>query len=1055
MREAVLRYNETMQEMIGQTLLERYTIESEVGKGGMGVVYKARDNLLDRTVAIKFINTGGIGTTGKARLLQEARAAAQLNHPNIVSIYDVAEMGDEAFLVMEFVEGSTLRQSDRPNLTAALIALRQICSALDHAHERGVIHRDLKPENIIVSNSGAHKLMDFGLARSANAAHLTEEGMIVGTMSYLAPELIQGAEAGVQSDLYAFGIILYELLTGSPPFAGDVNTIIAQHLHASVKSPSESNPIVPAWLDTLALQLLSKHPADRPVSARAVLESLETSASTKQTSGYSLSLARRDNLPIEITSFIGRKKEIVEISESLVASRLLTLTGPGGTGKTRLSLQVAARLLDIFDDGVWFIDLAPISNPDLVPNAIANVMGVREEPNRPLMDTLLDCMKGRNTLLILDNCEHLIETCARLSESILQTDPHPRILASSREPLGIAGEKVYRVPPLDVPAHAETLTVEESGQYASIRLFIERALQTQSTFKVTNTNAPVIAKICRRLDGIPLAIELAAARVKSLGVEQIASHLDDSFRLLTGGSRTALPRQQTLHAAIGWSYDLLREEEQQLFARLSVFAGNWMLEAAEQVCIRDQGDLDILNLLVQLVDKSLVIMDETQEEVRYRLLDTTRQFAREKLIECGDEAVFRDRHLDYFIRLAKEAEPQLRGSSQLIWLDRLETNLNNLRAALEWTQQSGRFEDGLRLSTSLWWFWNLRSLPGEGFEWLARGLKQSQEKNFPPALRAKSLHRAAHLGHYLGEPFAQRKAWLEESLASNRSLSDIESCAHTLIFLAWMEPDNYKALALYKEALELAHRIGAWQVAATNLNLADLVADMGEIDKAIALLEETTSTFREIGDRWGVAFSLVSLAYAKSINKKHEEAGKHLSECLALFGELKHRPGIRIATFIRGELARGQEDYKRALRYYEETLSIAHEMGLRSAIAMGSLHLGIVHRHLSDYPRAAALTLEAIAIYQAQGSTRLMPDCLAGLAKIYAASGKTKQSAQLFGAAEAYDDADPDTIEPMEYVQIRQSAREQLGESAFDQLFEEGQAMSIEQAIALAERVQE
>lgn len=368
-----------------------------------------------------------------------------------------------------------------------------------------------------------------------------------------------------------------------------------------------------------------------------------------------------NNLPIQLTSFIGREKEILEIKRLLGATRLLTLTGAGGAGKTRLSLQVATDLLDGFKDGAWFIELAPLSDPNLVPQTIAASLGLQNQSARPMLDALNDYLKEKNLLLVLDNCEHLIQACAESADALLHYSPRIKILATSREALGIAGETIFRVPSLSLPDANKLPPLDVLSQYESVRLFTDRAFSAQPNFVLTGENASAIAKICHRLDGIPLAIELAAARIKALKPEEIAARLDDSFRLLTGGSRTAPTRQQTLRGTINWSYDLLSEPERALLRQLSVFTGGWMLEAAEAVCTDIS---DVLDVLSRLIDKSLIIVEAHDSATRYRSLETIRQYAHEKLVESGEHENAQNRHLEYYLKLAEEAEPKLRGAEQ-------------------------------------------------------------------------------------------------------------------------------------------------------------------------------------------------------------------------------------------------------------------------------------------------------------------------------------------------------------------------------------------------------
>ena len=481
-----------------------------------------------------------------------------------------------------------------------------------------------------------------------------------------------------------------------------------------------------------------------------------------------------NNLPVQLTSFIGREREMAEAKRLLEATRLLTLTGPGGTGKTRLSLQLATDVLDAFPAGVWLVELAPLSDPALVPQTVASVLGVREQPGRPLVDTLIDYLRAKSILLVLDNCEHLIDACAQLATNLLSACPRIKILPSSREALGVAGETAYRVPSLSLP-DARHSTPEALRQSEAVLLFVERAQAAQPHFALTAQNLSAVAQICQRLDGIPLALELAAARVRLFTVEQIAARLDDRFRLLTGGSRTALPRQQTLSALIDWSYDLLSEAEREALARFSVFSGGWMFESAEAVI-----GPETLDLLSHLVDKSLVVAEEIAQagETRYRLLETIRQYARDKLFESGRVSTARDLHLAAYLQLAAQAEPMLEGTQMLGWLDRLEIELDNIRAALEWALERNP-ETALQLAVSLTAFWRSRGYLTEGRRWLVESMTrltalphtEGEAARAHLALRAKGLSAAGTMAFALGELNAAR-AWLDESAALARQIGE-------------------------------------------------------------------------------------------------------------------------------------------------------------------------------------------------------------------------------------------------------------------------------------------
>ena len=535
------------------------------------------------------------------------------------------------------------------------------------------------------------------------------------------------------------------------------------------------------------------------------------------------------NLPRQLTSFIGREGEMEEVRRLLTDTYLLTLTGAGGCGKTRLALEVVSHLVDEYADGVWLVELGSLSDPGLVPQKVAAVLDVREQPGHPLSDTLADYLRAKNLLLLLDNCEHLIEACATLAEALLQTCANLKILATSREGLDIPGEMTYRVPSLSLPDPQQLPQLEYIRQYEAINLFIERTTFNQPTFTLTDRNAPVIAQICQRLDGIPLAIELAAARVKALSVEQIGARLEDSFRLLKGGSRTALPRQQTLRATIDWSYNLLTAPERKLLNRLSVFRGGWTLEAAEEVCSGKGVETDeVLDLLTQIVNKSMVVMEEVSSgeegggETRYRLLETVRGYGLERLAESGEEEAIRQHHASFFLALAEEAGPELHGPDQVEWLGRLKGELDNLRAALQWNKSENNFEAGLRLAGALWWFWNTAGIASEGREWLEGTLRR-------PSVAERS---------------GVSDSVLTKALASAGVLAGIQG-------------DSDRAVELCEEGLILARELGDKKDIAFSLtNLGAVKYFRGEFEQARQYAEEGIALSREVGDKWLLASSL-------------------------------------------------------------------------------------------------------------------------------------------------------------------------------------------------------
>jgi predicted ATPase/class 3 adenylate cyclase len=637
-----------------------------------------------------------------------------------------------------------------------------------------------------------------------------------------------------------------------------------------------------------------------------------------------------NNLPQQVTSFVGREEQLAEVRRLLGCTRLLTLTGPGGTGKTRLSLQVAAEMLEGDGNGVWLVELAPLTEPNLVPQAVALVLGVREEPGRSLVETLVEHLRSKRLLLILDNCEHLLAACATLANELLHACPHVQILASSREGLGIAGETTYRLPSLQLPDPDRPIPVETLTQFEAVRLFIDRAAAAVPSFAVTNQNASAVAQVCHRLDGIPLAIELAAARVKVLPVEKIAERLDDRFRLLTGGSRTALPRQQTLRALIDWSYDLLAEPERMLLRRLSVFAGGWTMEAAEAVCAGDDIEAwDVLDLLSNLVDKSLVVYEEQRVEARYRFSESMRQYARERLLEAGEEALVRGRHRDCFLELAGRAEPELLGAAQAEWLDRLETEHDNLRTALGWSLEQGDAATCLAMGGALWRFWHVRGHLREGRERLEAILAMPGASPPTPA-RAKALNGAGALADDQGD--SQRAAELHgESLAIARECDDRQNMAYALLSLghvAIRQGEYERGKTLYEEALGLWRSLGTQYFIAVLLhNLGSAALYLGQTDPAISFFEESLALKRKLGNESSVASTLNNLGYLAIEQGNHERAAPLLDESLRLYHRLGNSAGTVEALNNIARVALETGDLSRAVSLLARVTALSEAIG--------------------------------------------------------------------------------------------------------------------------------
>ncbi len=608
----------------------------------------------------------------RARFLREAQLAASIEHPNVLPVHEAGEAGGHLFLAVRFVEGedlgSLLGRERRLEPARAVALVGQIAAALDAAHANGLVHRDVKPSNVLVERRGDIEhasLTDFGVAKPADpdARSLTQAGQLLGTVDYLAPELIEGEESGAASDVYALGCVLFELVTGHVPFERDsqLATLFA-HVSDDPPAPSALEPTLPVGLDGVVARALAKDPGDRFATAGELAEAAHAALRAGSTPAAP-GLAAPESLPRPGTPLVGREPELSELADLLGREdvRLLTLIGPGGVGKTRLALELMARLAPRYPDGAVFVPLAPIADHRLVAATIAQALGLRESGGRPPADLLVDYVRERRLLLCLDNIEHLLEAAPLVAE-IHRTSPEVTVLLTSRAPLRLAAEREF-----PVPALAEREAVE---------LFVERARATQPDLALGDETGRAVAAICERLDGLPLAIELAAARARLLSPQAILARLDERFDLLTGGPRDVPDRQQTLRAAIDWSYQLLEPDEQRLFARFAVFAGGARLDAIEPVC---DGTLDLVE---SLVEKSLLIRrNDPDGEPRLDMLETIREYARDKLEKAGEADGIRRRHAEVYAEVV-EAEWHAWLSGETTLMRRLVEDHANIRAAV-------------------------------------------------------------------------------------------------------------------------------------------------------------------------------------------------------------------------------------------------------------------------------------------------------------------------------------------------------------------------------------
>ncbi|CAN5661865.1 BTAD domain-containing putative transcriptional regulator [soil metagenome] len=724
----------------------------------------------------------------------------------------------------------------------------------------------------------------------------------------------------------------------------------------------------------------------------------------------------KHNLPTQRTSFVGREQELVAVKRMLAMTRLLTLTGAGGSGKTRLALEVARDLVGVYPDGVWLVELAPLSEGELVPQAVATILGGAERSDQPLTEALVEVMRGREMLLVVDNCEHLVEAVVGLVDALLDFCPGLRVLATSRIPLGVYGEQEYAVPPLAVPDPKRLPTLETLSQYEAVRLFIERAKAAKADLALTHENGPAIGQICARLDGLPLAIELAAARVKLLPPKAMLGRLGQRLMLLTGGAKNLPARQRTLRAAIEWSHTLLEEGEKTLFARMAVFSGGRTLEAIEAVCDAE-GDLplDAFEGVSSLLDNSLIRQEEGPEgEPRFVMLETIHEYAREKLHESGEAEEIGRAHAAYFLTLAEEAEPELTGADQASWTERLEAEHDNLRAALSWSLEAGDSDSALRIGGALWRFWGVRGHFSEGRRWLSTSLSGGEAA--PVSVRARALLALGDLARRQAD-YTRAAEDLQASLELYREAKDRRGEAYALCFLGWIALDRsdlVRAEGLLEESLALSREAGTARDTSVVLNaLATLEVYRGDYAHAAALQEECLSLAREAGDVRSIANYNVNLGWTAAMTGAYERAEEILQEAQGLFWEL----------------------------------------GDRNMAAHCDRLLGFVALSRNDLGRAEDLCVKAIRELQELAEAPGVDFALDVLAGVAASRREIGRAARLWGAAAGSREATGAPWIPEERAMIEphiDAARTRLEEAVWQEERGKGRSMTLDQAVEYA-----
>ncbi|PPJ23722.1 protein kinase [Nocardia nova] len=955
----------------------------EIGRGGFGVVYRCVQPALDRTVAVKVL-TGELDEN-RERFFREQRAMGRLTgHPNIVSVLQVGETETgQPYLVMQFHPRGSLDawiHLHGPLAMEHVLGLGvRMAGALETAHRFGVLHRDVKPANILLTDYGQFALTDFGIAHIAGGFE-TATGTVTGSPAFTAPEVLGGETPSAASDVYALGATLFCALTGRAAFERRRGEqVVAQFLRITTQPvPDLRESGVPADVCAAIEVAMSRDPHDRP-SAVALGEQLQR---VQLAHGFEVEqMALRDqpladeaaddkpmpsvrggdlarlaesasrelgNLPLDLNSFVGRRALLSQVKTLLSECRLVTLTGMGGVGKTRLALRAARRIRQGFSGGAWLVELGELREDASLVDVVGAAVGLRSPVGRPMLELLVEFCSTRAPLLVLDNCEQVIDAVAELAESLLQACPQVRILATSREALGIDGEAVLPVPPLAFPDPTGEPSLRAITHHDAVVLFAERAVAVVPGFELTKDNTLGVARICARLDGLPLAIELAAARLRTMSIEQILQRLTDRYALLTRGSRRAPTRQQTLRWCIGWSYDLCKSAEQRLWRQLSVFAGSFELDAAEAVCDADLAESDFLDSLSALVDKSILIREEADGAVRFRMLETVQEYGRDKIEEAGEQNDLRRRHRDWYERWVRDTRAEWISPRQLDHVARLETELPNLRKAMEFSLAEAG-EHALRIAAGLFPFWLLRGRLSEGRRWCDSALARSS--GAPTADRADVLLPASMLAALQGDLSVAASRVAELNTVAEHTAATRPLAIYADGFVALLGGDPARARTRLDEALDLSG-------ASTDLFLQlAMLVDLGwahelrgDTASALTCYERVLTTAESHGESVFREYALWGTGLAVWRNGQRERAAQMLRaglrSTLSTGDSLTAAACLEILAWIAGE----QHEARRAAVLMGAADTLGHLAG-SSAVLFP--HLLVHHEECEQRVREA------------------------------------------------------------------------------------------------------